>query len=146
MGHKYVNTMSTLYAAMGSIEQERYGADKLYSLILDVSQKDELKALCTQFVNKLRTLYPNRSTRLERILDEMTTTDDRIALHGFLFFCLRKHDWAIKEVFKDSSSPPEKISMFIMQILPQLTDKLLRGSFTSLRLYVEDARSQYIML
>ena len=138
--------MSSLYTAMGTIEQERYGADKLYSLILDVSKKKELKELCARFVEHLRTTYTNRSTRLERILTEITTTDDRIALHGFLFFCLRKHDWAIEEVFKDSSSPPEKISMFIMQILPQLTDRLLRGSFTSLRLYVEDARSQYIML
>lgn len=138
--------MTSLYEAMGAIEQQRYDQDMLYSLILDVGKKNQLKELCRGFVNRLRSMYPNRSTRLDRILQEIVQTDDRIALHGFLFFCLRKHDWAIKEVFKDSSSPPEKISAFIMQILPQLTDKLLRGSFTSLRLYVEDARAQYIML
>jgi hypothetical protein len=138
--------MTSVYEAMAVIEQRRCDEDVLRRLILDVGQRDRLKDLCRTFVGRLRDTYENPSTRLNHIWTEICETDDRVALHGFLFFCLRKHKWAIEEVLKDAGAPPEKISRFVLEILPDLSQKLLRGTFTSLRSYVEDARWQYCMI
>ena len=138
--------MTSVYEAMAVIEQKRCDEDVLRRLILDVAECDRLKVLCRTFVERLRAMYENPSARLNQIWTEICQTDDRVALHGFLFFCLRKHKWAIEEVLKDAGAPPEKISRFVLDILPDLSTKLLRGTFTSLRSYVEDARWQYMMI
>ena len=138
--------MTSVYEAMAVIEQKRCDEDVLRRLILDVAECDRLKVLCRTFVARLRATYENPSARLNQIWTEICQTDDRVALHGFLFFCLRKHKWAIEEVLKDAGAPPEKISRFVLDILPDLSTKLLRGTFTSLRSYVEDARWQYMMI
>ena len=138
--------MTSVYEAMAAIEQRRCDEDVLRRLILDVAERDRLKVLCRTFVQRLRATYENPSARLNQIWSEICETNDRVALHGFLFFCLRKHKWAIEEVLKDAGAPPEKISRFVLEILPDLSSKLLRGTFTSLRSYVEDARWQYLMI
>jgi hypothetical protein len=138
--------MTSVYDAMAVIEKRRCDEDVLRRLILDVTERDKLKVLCRTFVTRLRTTYKNPSARLNQIWTTICETDDRVALHGFLFFCLRKHKWAIEEVLKNAGAPPEKISSFVLNILPDLSNKLLRGTFTSLRSYVEDARWQYLMI
>lgn len=138
--------MTSVYEAMAVIEQRRCDEDVLRRLILDVAERDRLKILCRSFVTRLRETYSEPSVRLNQIWTEICETDDRVALHGFLFFCLRKHKWAIEEVLKDAGAPPEKISRFVLELLPDLSNKLLRGTFTSLRAYVEDARWQYLMI
>lgn len=138
--------MTSVYEAMAVIEQRRCDEDVLRRLILDVAERDRLKNLCRGFVARLRETYSEPSARLNQIWTEICETDDRVALHGFLFFCLRKHKWAIEEVLKDAGAPPEKISRFVLELLPDLSNKLLRGTFTSLRAYVEDARWQYLMI
>ena len=138
--------MTSVYEAMATIEQRRCDEDILRRVILDNGEHAKLKRICGIFIDKLRETFPNPSTRLDRIWTECATTDDRITLHGFLFFCLRKHKWAVEHILADSGAPPEKISRFVLEILPDLTTKLLRGSFTSLRCFVEDARWQYCMI
>lgn len=135
----------SIYDAMRAVEQRRCESDILYRILVDESG-DVLKPLCRNFVAQIRAEHATRSKRLDRILDEICTTDDRIALHGFLFFCLRKSEWAVNEILRDASAPPDKVSAFVMNILPRLTDQLLRGGFTSLRSYVEETRWQYCML
>ena len=138
--------MTSVYSAMAAIEQKRCDEDVLRRLILDVGERERLKELCRTFVARLRATYENPSARLNRIWTEICDTDDRVALHGFRFFCLRKHKWAVEEMLRDNGAPPEKISSFVLEILPELTTKLLRGTFTSLRSYVEDGRWQYCMI
>jgi hypothetical protein len=137
--------MESIYDHMERIEAARCDEDVLYRMLTD-SDGTLLKTMCGEFVGRVRATFDDRSKRLDRILDEILTTDDRIALHGFLFFCLREHKWAVDRVLADASAPPEKISAFVMEHLPRLTDQLLRGNFTSLRSYVEEARWQYSML
>tara|TARA_B110000858_G_scaffold125494_1_gene143015 strand:+ start:2181 stop:2450 length:270 start_codon:yes stop_codon:yes gene_type:complete len=88
------------------------------------------------------------SPRLERTLLEVVNTNDRIAKHALLFFSLNEEK-ALQGIFlndQDQYVPPQKFTDFVTRELPQLCEKLLNGSYTSLRSFTEDCRWIYMTL
>lgn len=138
---------SDLYEDMTHIEQKRQQQDLMYHLIVN-TEASTLNDMCAQIVSELTQKYDNISVRLKNMLKRVQTTDDRVAKHGLLFFALTQEP-ATRQVFTNPSAPrapPEKFKIFVEKELPVLTDKLLRGAFTSLRAFVEEARWVYTTL
>lgn len=138
---------SNLYTDMTYIDQKRQQEDLMYHLIVN-TEASTLNDMCQQIVSALNQKYANRSVRLKNMLNRVQTTDDRVAKHGLLFFALTQETTA-RQVFTNPPAPrapPEKFKIFVEKELPVLTDKLLRGAFTSLRAFVEEARWIYTTL
>lgn len=123
---------------MTEIEKERCKSDKMYECL--ISDSSTLTTTCHQIYQHLNKRVPSTvmSQRLKRMTTEVLTSNDRVAKHAFLFFSLNEEP-EIQELFlneKEQLVPPEKFTKFIKDELPILCDKLLTGSFTSLRGYV----------
>ena len=137
-----------MYAAIDKVEKHRCKSDKMYRCILDC-KSDDLTHVCTGILSHLEKEFVGQmSPRLQRTLLEVINTSDRIAKHGLLFFALNEEK-EIQEFFLSDQFqhvPPQKFLFFVNSELPKLVDKLLNGSFTSLRSFVEDSRWTYATL
>jgi hypothetical protein len=133
---------------MTNIENIRCKSDKLYSCIVD-TESDTLDQVCSNVLLHIKKRFVGQmSPRLERTLLEVVNTNDRIAKHALLFFSLNEEK-ALQGIFlndKDQYVPPQKFTDFVTRELPQLCEKLLNGSYTSLRSFTEDCRWIYMTL
>ena len=137
-----------MYKTMAKIELQREKQDLLYHVLMnteastldDVVQK--IAAHVQQkFVGKM-------SPRLTNMLKKVSTNQDRVAKHASIFFALHREP-STRDIFFNESTPrvpPEKFQQFVQKELPQLVEKLMKGAFTSLRAFVEDARWTYTTL
>lgn len=135
------------YVDMLAIEQKRQQQDLMYHLFVN-TEAHTLDDLCKDIVSGLQSKYDGMSIRLKNMLARCLNTEDRVAKHGLLLFALTQEP-SVRQVFTNPSaprSPPEKFQIFVEKELPALTDKLLRGAFTSLRAFVEEARWIYTTL
>ena len=135
------------YVDMVAVEQKRQQQDLMYHLIVN-TEADTLDDMCKEIVSGVQAKYDGHSIRLKNMLARCTKTDDRVAKHGLLLFALTQEP-TVRQVFTNPSAPrapPEKFKRFVEEELPALTDKLLRGAFTSLRAFVEEARYVYTTL
>lgn len=133
---------------MTNIEKIRCKSDKLYSCIVD-TESDTLDQVCSNVLLHIKKRFVGQmSPRLERTLLEVVNTNDRIAKHALLFFSLNEEK-ALQGIFlndQDQYVPPQKFTDFVTRELPQLCEKLLNGSYTSLRSFTEDCRWIYMTL
>jgi hypothetical protein len=132
---------------MTHIEKNRCKSDKLYSCLID-TESDNLEQVCSDILSHLEKKFTDMSPRLSRTLAEVVNTNDRVAKHALLFFSLNEEK-ELQQLFLSETKqfvPPQKFTLFINNELPQLCEKLLIGSFTSLRGFVEDARWVYMTL
>jgi len=133
---------------MTNIENIRCKSDKLYSCIVD-TESDTLDQVCSNVLLHIKKRFVGQmSPRLERTLLEVVNTNDRIAKHALLFFSLNEEK-ALQGIFlndQDQYVPPQKFTDFVTRELPQLCEKLLNGSYTSLRSFTEDCRWIYMTL
>jgi len=137
----------TMYQNMTHIEKNRCKSDKLYSCLID-TESDNLEQVCSDILSHLEKKFTDMSPRLSRTLAEVVNTNDRVAKHALLFFSLNEEK-ELQQLFLSETKqfvPPQKFTLFINNELPQLCEKLLIGSFTSLRGFVEDARWVYMTL
>jgi|TARA_B110000908_G_C9820505_1_gene256931 hypothetical protein len=133
---------------MTNIEKIRCKSDKLYSCIVD-TESDTLDQVCSDVLLHIEKKFVGQmSPRLERTLLEVVNTNDRIAKHALLFFSLNEAK-ELQEIFLSDDVqyvPPQKFTDFVTKELPQLCEKLLNGSYTSLRSFTEDCRWIYMTL
>tara|TARA_A100001015_G_C14930516_1_gene688250 strand:- start:67 stop:498 length:432 start_codon:yes stop_codon:yes gene_type:complete len=134
-----------LYTDMQQIEQKRMESDYLYSLFMNMDVS-ELNKTCKFFTKKLRENYPNMSPRFSSILYSVEKESNRLIKHSLILFALYQEPWAVEYILKDEKSDPEKISRFVQKDLKQACEQLLKGAFTSMQSYVEDARWSYVMI
>lgn len=135
------------YVKMSVIELQRQKRDLMYHLIVNTDAKT-LDDICNKISNHVLAKYPTASIRLKNMLHKIASSPDRIAKHGLLFFALFQES-DTQNVFSSNELqrvPPEKFKWFLEHELPTLVEKLLKGSFTSLRAFVEDARWTYTTL
>jgi len=134
-----------MYAAIDKVEKVRCKSDKMYRCIIDCDSC-ELDQVCSKVLSHLEKEFVGEmSPRLQRTLSEVINTSDRIAKHGLLFFALNEEK-EIQEIFLSDQFqhvPPQKFLFFVNSELPKLVEKLLNGSFTSLRSFTEDCRWTY---
>lgn len=119
----------------------------MYHLIVNTDAKT-LDELCKQIAANVLRKYEEPSIRLQKMLTKVTMDDDRVAKHALLLFAMYQEP-ETRQIFFDGATPrvpPEKFQMFVDKELPPLVDKLMKGAFTSLRAFVEDARWTYITL
>lgn len=138
-----------MYTTMTQIEINRCKSDKMYRCIID-RQSPDLSLVISSMLRILEETFHSdeMSCRLKRILVEVSSTKDRVAKHAFLFFALNELP-KTQLLFlneKDQFVPPEKFTRFVLEELPKLCEKLLTGSFTSLRGFTEDCRWIYMTL
>mgnify|MGYP000930272556 CR=1 FL=1 len=139
--------MTSVYAAHATIDLDRQKSDLMYHLIVN-TEASTLDDLCKQIAESVLKRYAEPSIRLKKMLAQVTSDQDRIAKHALLLFALYQEDDTMN-IFFDGDTPrvpPEKFQIFVEQELPTLVDKLMKGAFTSLRAFVEDARWTYITL
>ena len=105
----------------------------------------ELQKAVEYFVKKIKE-RPNNSKRMQEMLNIALNDRNRLLKHSLIFFALQLEPWAVKYFMEDNKSPPEKISNFVSNDLKTAIELLLKGSFTSLQAFVEDARWRYITL
>jgi hypothetical protein len=137
-----------MYAAIDNVEKNRSKSDKMYRCIIDCKSSD-LDQVCSNVISHLEKEFVGQmSPRLHRTLLEVINTNDRIAKHGLLFFALNEAN-ELQNIFlcdQFQHVPPQKFLFFVNSELPKLVDKLLNGSFTSLRSFTEDCRWTYATL
>jgi hypothetical protein len=136
-----------MYKRMSSIEKSRCGSDMLYDCIVNVDSV-HLAPVTQEICQRLqRWSNEKASTRLQNMLLKTTSSEDRIAKHAVIFLALYSEPWA-RELFLSQTPkvPPGKFNDFVGSELPILVEKLLTGSFTSLRAFVEDVRWVYVTL
>jgi hypothetical protein len=137
-----------MYKRMSSIEQSRCVSDMLYDCIAN-TESSHLSPVCQEICQKLLQSWPESkvSTRLRNMLLKTKLDNDRIAKHAVIFLALHSEPWA-REIFLNDTPkvPPAKFNDFVSIELPKLVNKLLTGSFTSLRAFVEDTRWVYVTL
>jgi hypothetical protein len=133
---------------MTNIEKIRCKSDKLYSCIVD-TESDTLDQVCSDVLLHIEKKFVGQmSPRLERTLLEVVNTNDRIAKHALLFFSINEAK-ELQGIFLSDDVqyvPPQKFTDFVTKELPQLCEKLLNGSYTSLRSFTEDCRWIYMTL
>ena len=137
----------SLYSKHADIDLVRQKSDLMYHLIVntDASTLDEF---CKKIAENLLVKYKNPSVRLQQMLERVTNDNDRIAKHALLFFSLNEAK-ELQEIFLSDDVqyvPPQKFTDFVTRELPQLCEKLLNGSYTSLRSFTEDCRWIYMTL
>lgn len=133
---------------MTAIEHARQQKDLLYHLIVNASATT-LDEVCVQIKDLLYQTYDEQkmSTRLKQMLTKVCESEDRVAKHAFLFYALCQEPNTQNIFMTDTPRvPPDKFKRFVSNELPTLVDKLVRGAFTSLRAFVEDARWAYTTL
>lgn len=133
---------------MADIELQREKRDLLYHVLMNTEAStlnDVVQQITSHVTNKFK---DNMSPRLKNMLQKVNTSPDRAAKHAVIFFALDREPSTRELFMKDSSPrvPPEKFQQFVQKELPNLVDKLMRGAFTSLRAFVEDARWTYTTL
>lgn len=134
-----------LYVEADKIEKKRMKNDLLYEVIMS-QNTHVLNKIVELFVKELLKKYKNTSTRLKRMLELTKTSNNRLLKHSLIFFCLYQESFAVTYFMKDNACPPDKISAFVSKELQSCCDQLLKGSYTSLQAFVEDARWQYVVL
>jgi len=137
----------SLYSKHADIDLVRQKSDLMYHLIVntDASTLDEF---CKKIAENILAKYENPSVRLQQMLKRVTTDKDRIAKHALLLFALYQEK-GTQDIFLNNGTPrvpPEKFKQFVDNELPPLVEKLMKGAFTSLRAFVEDARWSYVTL
>lgn len=137
----------SIYEQQASVDHDRQKRDLMYHLIVN-TEATSLNDLCSQIADSVLKKYPDVSVRLKNMLTKVVSEDDRIAKHALLLFAMYQENDTL-DIFQDGETPrvpPEKFQMFITKELPPLVEKLMKGAFTSLRAFVEDARWAYITL
>lgn len=135
------------YSEHARVDLDRQKSDLMYHLIVNTDAKT-LDELCKQIAANVLRKYEEPSIRLQKMLAKVTMDDDRVAKHALLLFAMYQEP-ETRQIFFDGQTPrvpPEKFQMFVDNELPPLVDKLMKGAFTSLRAFVEDARWTYITL
>ncbi len=139
--------MTSVYAAHAAVDLDRQKSDLMYHLIVN-TEASTLDDLCKQIAASVLNRYAEPSIRLKKMLTQVTSDPDRIAKHALLLFALYQEEDTMN-IFVGGETPrvpPEKFKIFVDKELPLLVDKLMKGAFTSLRAFVEDARWTYITL
>lgn len=134
-----------LYIETEKIEQKRIRSDLLYNVLInpdDTDLKKTVKLFCDLLIKK----YKDMSTRMKRILQACQTDKNRLLKHSLIFFCLYQESFAVEYFLKDNRCPPKKLSTFLSNELKTCCEMLLKGSYTSLQAFVEDARWQYVVV
>lgn len=138
-----------LYNQAEKIEKGRQVKDLLYNVFMN-SDNTKLQETIKTFVKKLKESDRFKdnpmSKRMNRMLDILIKDDNRLLKHSFILFALQLEPWAVKYFMEDNKSPPEKISNFVSNNLKDSVSLLLKGSYTSMQAFVEDARWQYVTL
>lgn len=139
-----------LYNQADKIEKSRQSKDLLYNVFMNSDTK-ELQKTTILFVKNIkesdRFSGDNKmSKRMERMLDVAVSDNNRLLKHSLILFALQMENWAVKYFMDDNKSPPEKVSQFVSQDLKEAVNLLLKGSYTSLQAFVEDARWRYVTL
>jgi len=137
-----------MYTSMTKIEKKRCKSDKIYRCIIDTESSD-LSTICSNILVHLEKQFQDEmSPRLKRTLAETISTTDRVAKHALLFFALNEEKDLQKMFLSEQLHhvPPKKFTTFVQKELPTLCEKLLNGSFTSLRSFTEDCRWIYTTL
>lgn len=137
----------SVYVEHAQIDLDRQKSDLMYHLIVN-TDASTLDDFCKQITGSILTKYVEPSVRLKQMLDKVVTDKDRVAKHALLLFALYQEK-ETQDIFLNGKTvrvPPEKFKMFVNNELPPLVDKLMKGAFTSLRAFVEDARWAYITL
>ena len=134
---------------MSKIEENRCKSDLLYRCLVG-KNTDDLSQVCSQMLTHLHGQFTTgqMSKRLTRMTNEVLSSSDRVAKHAFIFFTLNQEP-KMRTLFLSPTVtlvPPEKFDRFIKTELPSLCEKLLTGSFTSLRSFAEDCRWVYLTL
>ena len=139
--------MSSTYQQHADIDLARQKSDLMYHLIVN-TQASTLDEFCKEIAASILSKYDEPSVRLKQMLEKVTRDKDRIAKHALLLFALYQEK-ETQDIFMNGSTPrvpPKKFKMFVDNELPPLVEKLMKGAFTSLRAFVEDARWAYITL
>ena len=137
----------SLYNTHADIDLTRQKSDLMYHLIVN-TEASTLDDFCNKIAKNILTKYDNPSIRLQQMLKKVTSDKDRIAKHALLLFALYQEK-ETQDIFLNNGTPrvpPEKFKQFVDNELPPLVDKLMKGAFTSLRAFVEDARWAYVTL
>lgn len=143
-----------MYKRMSIIEKNRCVSDMLYDCIVN-TDSNHLYPVCNDICQKILKKWPDSesstnlrvSTRLRNMLHKTASDNDRIAKHAVIFLALYSEPWARDIFLSDTPKvPPAKFNDFVGTELPKLVEKLLTGSFTSLRAFVEDTRWVYVTL
>ena len=134
-----------LYHAAERIEKKRMEEDLLYCIMMN-PDTTKLNETVKKFVTLLFEKYPGASTRLTNMWNACITDNNRLLKHSLIFFCLHQEPFAVEYFMTDNKCPPDKISSFVSSNLLTSCDQLLKGSYTSLQSFVEDARWQYVVL
>ena len=137
----------SLYNTHADIDLTRQKSDLMYHLIVN-TEASTLDDFCNNIAKNILSKYDNPSIRLQQMLKKVTSDKDRIAKHALLLFALYQEK-ETQDIFLNNGTPrvpPEKFKQFVDNELPPLVDKLMKGAFTSLRAFVEDARWAYVTL
>ena len=137
-----------MYNAMSRIEARRCESDMLYDCLTNV-ESEQLNSACAHIYAQLsqRWSVEEMSPRLRNTLHQSLTSEDRVAKHALLFFALYREPTTHTLFLGETPRvPPDKFGRFVEQELPAMVEKLLHGSFTSLRAFVEDTRWVYATL
>jgi len=138
-----------LYHQAEKIEQARMSKDLLYRVIMD-PDTTELNKAVKHFVTMIRKHRTDggklSSRRMNRMLDLCQADTNRLMKHSLILFGLQLEPWAVNYFMEQNRCPPEKLSSFISTELKDAVSQLLKGSYTSLQAFVEDARWRYVVL
>jgi hypothetical protein len=137
----------SLYNKHADIDLTRQKSDLMYHMIVN-TEASTLDEFCNNIVKSILSKYKKPSIRLQQMLKKVTSDKDRIAKHALLLFALYQEK-ETQDIFLNNGTPrvpPEKFKQFVDDELPPLVDKLMKGAFTSLRAFVEDARWAYVTL
>lgn len=134
-----------LYNEAEKIEAKRMAGDLLYNIMMN-PDTNKLNETVDYFVSELDKKYDKKSKRLKRMLYASKTNDNRLLKHSLIFFCLYQEPFAVKYFMENNACPPNKLSSFVSKELQSCCEQLLKGSYTSLQAFVEDARWQYVVL
>lgn len=140
-----MNPEKHLYVEMDEVEKRRRSEDLLYCVLMDPDSK-KLNEVCIFFVEEIKKKYPKRSNRLNMILSNILTEENRLIKHSLIFFALYQEPWAADYFLNNQKTPPTKLSEFVQKDLKKSCEELLRGAFTSLQGFCEDVRWNYVII
>jgi len=138
-----------LYHQADKIEEARMAKDLLYRVIMDpdITALDNAVKHFVKMIREKRTQNGKlSSTRMNRMLELCEADSNRLLKHSLILFALQLEPWAVTYFMENNRSPPEKLSSFVSSELKDAVSQLLKGSYTSLQAFVEDARWRYVVL
>jgi len=144
------NDMGSLdmYQKMSRIEMGRCSSDMLYDCVVNV-ESEHLQQICQHILEHIHKKWSSTemSSRLKNMLHQVAVSEDQVAKHALIFFALYQEPF-LCQLFTHPTPrvPPEKFTRFVQTELPVMVEKLMQGSFTSLRAFVEDTRWVYVTL